>query len=288
MVVDQRMSSTFSRNLTVSAKPSFAAACERQSKRQTVRSCGVVSTFTQKTFSSFVKMPSVRVPPTSMSTVHKGASSGAGFQNGGEFVREHGPAEEGFDIIYGGFLGAGGAGGHGGVGEEDGPVIEKKGAANGGFDADVCGDAGEKKVLDAAGAQTRIEGGADETAVASFGDDDVRGKRREVVNNGGVPSALGENFSFQFGALVDETHGFLFVPIGGIGAAAVALVGFISHLQVDDGDAGGAGRVEDGADEADHTAAIGDIEPGDIEHAALAGKGILHVHEDDGGFFEAD
>src|SRR5579863_2685940 len=81
MVVDQRMSSTCSRNSFVSGKFSFAAACERQSKRQTVRSCGVVSTFTQKISSALVKRASVRVPPTSMSTVHTRASRGLQYQN---------------------------------------------------------------------------------------------------------------------------------------------------------------------------------------------------------------
>src|SRR5271156_462864 len=78
MVVDQRMSSTFSRNSLVSGKLSFAAACERQSKRQTVRSCGVVSTFTQTISSAWVKRASVKVPPTSMSTVHTRGSPGLG------------------------------------------------------------------------------------------------------------------------------------------------------------------------------------------------------------------
>src|SRR5580658_1767999 len=76
MVVDQRMSSTCSRKSLVSGKLSFAAAWERQSNRQTVRSWGVVSTFTQKVSSALVKRASVRVPPTSMSTVHTRASRG--------------------------------------------------------------------------------------------------------------------------------------------------------------------------------------------------------------------
>src|ERR1700685_1012207 len=80
IVVDQRMSSTSSRNSLVSGKLSLAAAWERQSKRQKVRSCGVVSTLTQKVSPDLVKRASVRVPPTSMSTVHTRASRGLQFQ----------------------------------------------------------------------------------------------------------------------------------------------------------------------------------------------------------------
>ncbi len=38
----------------------------------------------------------------------------------------------------------------------------------------------------------------------------------------------------------------------------------------------------------DHARRVRDIDSRDIEHAALAGEGILHVHDDDGRFFEID
>src|SRR5277367_1392614 len=94
MVVDQRTSSTCSRNSLLSGKLSFAAACERQSKRQTVRSCGVVSTLTQKDSSALVKRASVRVSPTSISTVHTKASRRLQFQIFEQFTRLHGPSEK--------------------------------------------------------------------------------------------------------------------------------------------------------------------------------------------------
>src|SRR5271170_5422111 len=144
MVVDQRISSTCSRNSLVSGKFRFAAACERQSKRQTVRSCGVVSTLTQKDSSALVKRASVKVPPTSMSTVHTRASRGLQFQIFQQLTRLHGPSEKRFHIEQSGLVLFRVAGGHGAIGEKDRPVIEEKGVAERGFDAHVGGDANEE------------------------------------------------------------------------------------------------------------------------------------------------
>jgi hypothetical protein len=63
-------------DIATAAEQIVSAPRDKQSNRQTVKSCGVVSTFTQKTSSPLVKIPSVNVPPTSMSTVHTTSSPG--------------------------------------------------------------------------------------------------------------------------------------------------------------------------------------------------------------------
>src|SRR6266568_850550 len=70
IVVDQRIRSTWLRNAVRSSKPKRRAPSVRQSRKQTVRSWGVVSTFTGMAVCPSLKRPSVRVPPTSMSTVY--------------------------------------------------------------------------------------------------------------------------------------------------------------------------------------------------------------------------
>src|SRR5271154_7061643 len=288
MVVDQRMSSTCSRNSLVSGKLSFAAACERQSKRQTVRSCGVVSTFTQNTSSTLVKRASVKVPPTSMSTVHTRASRGLQFQIFQQLGRMHGPSEKRFHVEECGLVLFRVAGGHGAIGEKDRPVIQEKGVAERGFDADIGGDAREKKKLDAAHAQQGIESGSGKAAVARFYDDEVSWLGSEFIDDGEVPGAFGEDFSFQFRPRVHQTHGEFLVPIRGPGPSAIAEVGLVAHLEIDDRNLRGAGGVQDVADGVSDAGGAGNVQAGDVQHAARAGEGVLHVHDEDGGFLEID
>src|ERR1700733_2815638 len=125
IVVDHRINSTTSRNEATSGKSSFVAACVRQSKRQTVRSWGVVSTLTETISPPPVNKPSVSVPPTSMSAVHTSRLSPSLTESHAQLFRFHTPAEKGLDVEHGGIVNGLSASGHCGVGHKDGPVIVK-------------------------------------------------------------------------------------------------------------------------------------------------------------------
>ena len=72
----------------------------------------------------------------------------------------------------------------------------KVGVAQGGFDADIRGDSGEEKILDAAHAKLRIERRAGEAAVSGFGDDEISWLRSEILDDFCIPCALREDFAF--------------------------------------------------------------------------------------------
>ena len=69
IVADQRITATCASSAVRSSKPSWRAPSFRHSKKQTVKSCGVVSTLTGVTVVPSENRPSVSVPPMSMSTV---------------------------------------------------------------------------------------------------------------------------------------------------------------------------------------------------------------------------
>src|SRR3954463_1522515 len=70
IVADQRITDTCASSAFRSGNPSCRAPSFRHSKKQTVKSCGVVSTLTGVTFAPSENSPSVSVPPMSMSTVY--------------------------------------------------------------------------------------------------------------------------------------------------------------------------------------------------------------------------
>ncbi len=69
IVADQRITATCASSAVGSSNPSCFAPSFRHSKKQTVKSCGVVSTLTGVTVTPSENRPSVSVPPMSMSTV---------------------------------------------------------------------------------------------------------------------------------------------------------------------------------------------------------------------------
>ena len=69
IVADQRITATWASSAVRSANPSTRAPSFRHSKKQTVKSCGVVSTLTGVTVVPSENRPSVSVPPMSTSTV---------------------------------------------------------------------------------------------------------------------------------------------------------------------------------------------------------------------------
>src|SRR5580658_2876509 len=98
IVVDQRINSTTSRNDATSGKSRVVAACVRQSNRQTVRSCGVVSTFTETMLFPSLNKPSVSVPPTSMSAVHTSRLPLSLAESRAELFRLDAPSEKRLDV----------------------------------------------------------------------------------------------------------------------------------------------------------------------------------------------
>src|SRR3954451_23620897 len=70
IVADQRITDTCASSAFGSGNPSCRAPSFRHSKKQTVKSCGVVSTLTGVTLAPSENRPSVSVPPMSMSTVY--------------------------------------------------------------------------------------------------------------------------------------------------------------------------------------------------------------------------
>src|SRR4051795_11946981 len=70
IVADQRITDTCASSAFGSGNPSCRAPSFRHSKKQTVKSCGVVSTLTGVTLAPSENRPSVSVPPMSISTVY--------------------------------------------------------------------------------------------------------------------------------------------------------------------------------------------------------------------------
>src|SRR4051794_6430705 len=70
IVADQRITATCASSAVRFSNPSCFAPSFRHSKKQTVKSCGVVSTLTGVTVRPSENRPSVSVPPMSMSTVY--------------------------------------------------------------------------------------------------------------------------------------------------------------------------------------------------------------------------
>src|SRR3954453_6232796 len=70
IVADQRITDTCASSAFGSGNPSCFAPSFRHSKKQTVKSCGVVSALTGVTVRPSENRPSVIVPPMSMSTVY--------------------------------------------------------------------------------------------------------------------------------------------------------------------------------------------------------------------------
>src|SRR3954453_8090416 len=70
IVADQRITATSASSAVRLSKPSWFAPSFRHSKKQTVKSCGVVSTLTGVTVVPSLNRPPVSVPPTSRSPVY--------------------------------------------------------------------------------------------------------------------------------------------------------------------------------------------------------------------------
>src|SRR4029077_8009603 len=140
------MRSTFSRNASTCSKPSRVAPCVKQSNRHTVRSCGVVSTLTHDTAPSRMKMPSVRVPPTSMSTVSMKTSRlrARYAERGVKIVRGQGPTEKAFHIEDRSLVRCGRASLHRAVSHQNRPIVEEIRVAQRRLDANVGRDPPEK------------------------------------------------------------------------------------------------------------------------------------------------
>ena len=71
-------------------------------------------------------------------------------------------------------------------------------------------------------------------------------------------------------------------------AAAVAQFGIVNKLQIDDLDANAAAATKQALVDVDNGGRTGDIEPGEIEHAALGSEGVLHIDDDQRRFCRID
>ena len=78
------------------------------------------------------------------------------------------------------------------------------------------------------------------------------------------------------------------MKIGRVWAAAIAQIGLVGHAEVNHRNSVLASCFDDGSNDADHARRVRDVDARDVEHPALAGERILHIHNDDGRFLEID
>src|ERR1700730_7127691 len=288
MVVDHRMRSTHSRKPSTSSKPSCVAPCVRQSNKPTVKSCGVVSTLTEKTPPSRLNIPSVRVPPTSMSTVSTDVSSSGCSKRSEKIVRFPRPAEKHLPVIYGRLVRRRRTRRHGTVAQQNWPVVQEISVAQGRFDTNVGCDPRKEKVPDTARAQHRIQGSTRDAAVSRLDYDQVRGLRFEVLDHVEIPGSFGEQLPFEFGPPVHQPHGPFFVPIRRVRPNTIALVRLVPHLQMNYWDGTQTSAVQHLRDLPHNRRGAGNIHARNVQHPTLACESVLHVHNDERGFIRVD
>src|SRR5471030_653589 len=205
---------------------------------------------------------------------------GVGLQGGAELVDRGHPAEEVLDVEQRRLLHEVGPRLVRGVVQHHAEIFEEEAVAQGRLDADVGGDAGEHQRAYAARAQGAVEVGIVEGAVARLGDDDVSLLRRQLVHDGVVPAALGQQLALQFGLLAHGLHGIGLVIVGRARPAALDIFGIPAVLEIDHLDPGGArcvGRLLDPGDRGRRTR---NVEARVIEITAGRGVGVLHVDDD--------
>src|SRR5581483_12405617 len=134
-----------------------------------------------------------------------------------ELANRHRPPEKVLDVLHRGVVHSGRTGGHRGIGDEDGPIVQEEGVAQGRFHADVRRDTGEEQIPHAAFAQLFIERGVREPAVACLDDCEV-------------PRAERHQLSFELRPAVHHADAEFLVPVRRTGTAAVAQVGLVAHL----------------------------------------------------------
>jgi hypothetical protein len=105
--------------------------------------------------------------------------------------------------------------------------------------------------------------------------------RRKLIDDGGVPGVVDQELAGKLRPAAHHAQGKLLV-IGGRGRiAGVAQIRLEGHHQIDDLDAAPAARREEAPVHFDHRSRPGDVEAGEVEHAALRDEGILHVQDDE-------
>jgi hypothetical protein len=122
---------------------------------------------------------------------------------------------------------------------------------------------------DAPASQDGVERCSDETAVARFGNDDIRLHRAERIDKRVVPAALGQKLTFEFGPLAHHAQGIRLELVGGQRAAGLLIVRVPAVLQKNDLHASLAHLPHQSGDARDDAFYAGKIEPGYIEIAAL-------------------
>jgi len=69
------------------------------------------------------------------------------------------------------------------------------------------------------------------------------------------------------------------MPVRRLRPAAIAQVRLVSHLQIDHRKRSRPSRCHHVDDHAHHARSIGNVDPCDVQHPALAGESILHVDD---------
>src|SRR2546426_4235886 len=230
-----------------------------------------------------MKMPSVSVPPMSISAVSTMASWLGCLDCPDEFFRANRPAKEILYIEERRFMQRRRTRRHGAIRDEDRPVILEIGVPQCGLYTNVCRDARKKEIPDAPRPQLRIERRPGKPAVPRLDYHQIPGLWLQFLHDGKIPGAFRQQLPLQFRLAIHQVHRQLFMPIRGIRPPAIAQVRFVPHLNVYDWNARLPRRMHYGFDGADYARCIGNIRARDIQHPALRSKRILHVHDNDRG-----
>ena len=135
-------------------------------------------------------------------------------------------------------------------------------------------------MTNAPAAQQAVERGVEKAAVARFGQDNIARLRYQLIHQLIVPAAFRQQLALQFGPFTHGFQGVRLVEVGRAGAAGLDVLVIPAVLEPDDEHARGARGGDGGFNVLNHRPGGGDVEPRQIQIAALAGVGVLHVHHD--------